>query len=226
MPIGKLQSLSVSKMKMRSSKLQNYIGKRYGKLVVVNVVGVDKCEVWCDCKKRKIVFISNLNKGRTKSCGCSKTENITGKKNHNYKHGDSGSRLYKIFSGMNVRCKNKNRASYKDYGGRGIKVEWLKFEDFKADMSESYDDHCLEYGYLNTSIERMDVNGNYCKSNCRWATKKIQSLNTTRSRRITYKGKTQTLKEWSIELEIPYNVLTARLFPMKPWTVERAFSIK
>jgi hypothetical protein len=76
------------------------------------------------------------------------------------------------------RCNNKNNSAYKNYGAKGIKIEWKSFKDFTDDMYATYQD--------GLSIERIDNKGNYCKENCRWATSKEQVNN--RSTTIKYKG--------------------------------------
>lgn len=124
------------------------------------------------------------------------------------KHGHTyvkTSKTYICWAGMLSRCKYKSHASYKNYGGRGIKVckEWNdSFLSFLNDMGEKP---------LNKSIERIDCNGDYCKENCKWATKEEQCSNTRRSHMITYQGKTQTLKRWSIETGIHFRTLHNRI---------------
>ena len=93
------------------------------------------------------------------------------------KHWDSYTRFYEIYRWMLKRCNNKNHMHYKSYWWRGIKCLWSKYEDFKKDMYESYLEHCKEYWEKNTTIDRINVDGNYCKENCRWATYSEQWYN-------------------------------------------------
>lgn len=82
-----------------------------------------------------------------------------------------------IFLGMKRRCTDIKSSNYKYYGERGIKVEWKSYQEFKDDMYKSYKEHAKLFGEKQTTIDRIDVNGNYCKKNCRWATWKEQSGN-------------------------------------------------
>lgn len=139
------------------------------------------------------------------------------------KHGMSKTRFYKIWGGMMDRCRRKKNPYYKNYGGRGIIVceRWLKFENFRDDMLKSYQKHFEEFG-KDTTLERIDNNGNYCKENCHWVTWREQQQNTRRNINIIFKGRTQTLIQWSRELKINYQTLYNRLFRFN-MPIEKAF---
>lgn len=123
-----------------------------------------------------------------------------------FTHGKHGTRIYSIFSDMKTRCYNKNYKKYKNYGGRGIKIcdEWLNdFQSFYSwAMSNGYKD--------NLTIDRIDVNGNYEPSNCRWITIEEQQNNRRETIRVTYKNVTRTLSQWGEILNINRKTLWAR----------------
>ena len=118
---------------------------------------------------------------------------------------------------MKQRCLNENRPDFPNYGGRGITIcdEWKNsFERFRDDMLSSYE--------AGLTLERIDVNGNYCKENCRWATRKEQVNNTRRSRHITHEGVTKTLTQWSEFLGIKKSTLSMRYYVYK-WCLSDCF---
>lgn len=167
-------------------------GKEFGNLIVLgySFSNKDNCSYYvCKCKlcgNKTIVRRDALIKGKTNSCGClSQQTRLNRAIDPNssspckYKHGMSRTRFHRIWLHILDRCKNRNNTEYNIYGGRGITYDpkWEQFEGFMEDMYESYLEHVKEYGESNTSIDRIDVNGNYCKENCRWATNKEQSRN-------------------------------------------------
>ena len=165
----------------------NLKGMRFGLLLVIEEVGKDRWggNIWkckCDCGNEKIIRCRPLITGRTKSCGCysKKVSAETGRKqgflNRTYGCsivGNNGraTKEYRIWGSMKSRCSSPRNKDWKNYGGRGIKIcdKWLNsFENFLADMGE-----CPS----GCSIDRINNDGNYEPSNCRWATAKIQANN-------------------------------------------------
>ena len=99
------------------------------------------------------------------------------KNKKNYIHGMEGTRFCRIFRGIKSRCSNQNLPEWKYYGKRGIKNEWKDLLTFKNDMYESYLVHVKQFGEKRTTLDRINNNGNYSKSNCRWATQQEQFAN-------------------------------------------------
>lgn len=158
----------------------------------------------CDCGSETITYGSHLRNGNTKSCGCLEKE-VKGKTA--IKHGMSGTRLYNIWSWMKRRCNDTKTKSYPDYGGRGITYcnEWEKFEPFR--------DWAMESGYTDAlTIDRINVNGNYEPSNCRWADKKTQANNTRDNVHVTIDGITKTIPGWANECGVSVGTLWWRYY--------------
>ena len=176
---------------MKSTRIVN-IGDRFSRLEVLGKSERrDKSRsiyYYCKCDCGKIVEVrkDGLFNGRVKSCGCFTKDRLT-------KHKKCNTRLYHIRSGMLDRCYNKNCKDYKNYGARGIKV----CEEWKNNF-EAFYNWALKNGYANDfSIDRINNNGNYEPSNCRWTTSKQQARNTRTNHFYTYQGETKTITEWA-----------------------------
>lgn len=196
--------------------IKDLTNQRFERLTVIELSGQDKHghALWlckCDCGNEKIIMSSNLIRGLTKSCGCLQDESRT-------KHNMLNTRIYKIWEEMKCRCFNKNYKRYHDWGGRGIKVcdEW-------KNSFQAFYDWSMKHGYKdNLSIDRIDNDGNYEPSNCRWATCKEQNRNKRNNRLITYKGETHCLSEWVEILNLSKSAIEGRL--KRGWSVEKTFT--
>jgi len=139
-----------------------------------------------------------------------------------YTHGGTYTPEYRSWQMMKSRCRNPNNASYKNYGGRGIKIckRWINsFENFLKDMGPRPS--------AQHTLDRKNNDGNYTPKNCQWATKKEQVANrrptSFSSRMITYKGETLTIVAWAHRVGIKGGTLHARLTYCR-WDVERALT--
>ncbi len=156
-------------------------GLEFGRLKVLSRAGTNirKLATWwcqCSCGTTKEISGADLRSGRTNSCGCMRKELLSKQVTS---HGMSSTRFYKIWAGMVVRCEKPSHKQFYDYGGRGISVSerWRVFENFSEDMLTKYEEHKETHGESNTTLERLDTDGDYEKANCVWATRTIQSRN-------------------------------------------------
>lgn len=182
-------------------------GRRFGRLTTLKLVikfesGRNR-PIWlchCDCGVEKEIHQSALLRGTTISCGCWRRDHPWGVKHHMYKAPE-----YKIWCAMKQRCLNPGAPAWKNYGGRGVAIceRWMKFENFISDMGRR--------PTSKHSVERLDNNGGYEPSNCRWATWTAQANNKRTNRKLTHNGETLTLAQWSIRTGVSAANIRTRL---------------
>lgn len=182
------------------------ISQQFGRLTAVRPSG--KCKqgvVWfclCECGKTIEVVGAQLNRGRTRSCGCLRSDTVRAK---NRSHGMSRSKAYDAWIKLRGRCLNPKNAAYDRYGGRGITVcdRWESFDAFYEDMGEPP-------SRLH-SVDRIDNELGYSPGNCRWATDEQQANNTRRNLYLTRDGVTMTLSQWCRALGVSYGAVRQRM---------------
>lgn len=191
-------------------------GKQFGRLFVLGPIppvdgsGRKRWACHCDCGSFMVARSGELRRGDTTSCGCAKKAALT-------THGQSiqRTRSYTTWDGMIQRCTNPRNKKYHLYGGRGILVcePWLTFEQFFADMGERPE---------GLTIDRINPDGNYEPSNCRWATAKEQNRNLRTNIMLTHDGETLTIAEWTERTKLGRNTIWGRL--QRGWSSERAIT--
>lgn len=198
----------------KGNGFDNLIGRKFGRLTVLGLSEKQSgrksywvCE--CDCGNKKLVRSDVLKRGQVQSCGCMKKEQdqVNFKRTtHGDAHRGSVERLWHTWQGIKKRTSNPKDKAYFRYGGRGITMcdEW-------RESYSTFKEWALQNGYAdNLTIERIDNNGNYEPSNCRWATIEEQCNNRRTNVLVEWDGKTQNIKQWSEEKGIPYRVLHDR----------------
>lgn len=166
-------------------------GARYGHLTIIKEVprlnGERAIFVRCDCGTEKVVLFHNVRKGYTSSCGCKWRIGT---------HGGWRSPAWKSWAKLYGRCLNQSNSAYSYYGGRGIKIDprWREFANFLEDMGERPP---------GMTLERIDTNGDYTKSNCRWASRAEQMRNTRRTKFVILEGETLCIQDAAAKLGIP-----------------------
>lgn len=194
---------------------QDWVGKQFNMLSVIEPVHANKQWMWrvrCDCGEERIYVPHEVISGKVKSCGCYRK---SGKQTPRV-HGESHTRLHDTWTGMNNRCNPQNKNSER-YGVRGIKVceewkdytkfaEWARNNGFREDLT----------------IERVDVNGDYCPDNCTWIPLSKQARNRRTTRWVEYQGRTMSLAEAAEIAGLLYKQVHARV--KKGLDLERALS--
>lgn len=196
-------------------KFEDLSGQKFGLLTVKERVknsssGSVRWKCLCECGNYVVCLAYNLKDGHTRSCGC------LHKKGTRTTHGMRHTRLYGIWTDMKSRCDNPNMKRYFDYGGRGITIcdEW-------HNSFESFRDWAMANGYRDDlSIDRVDVNGNYEPSNCRWIPREAQASNKRNNFLLTMDGETKTISQWERITGIERRTIAKR--KKLGWTDEKA----
>ena len=191
---------------MPRTRYNDLTGQKFGRLLVKKRTsspgGPVKWLCLCDCGKESVVMGSNLKNGTTNSCGCirSLSSSIRLKQ-----HGMTSTPTYKVWSGIRTRTGNPRSTNYELYGGRGIKCceRWESFKTFLEDMGERPP---------GMTIDRIDVNGDYEPSNCRWATKEEQAKNKRKCKLINKDALLNFLKTQNYLTEEQKTMIANNLF--------------
>ncbi len=190
------------------------IGAVFGMLTVVemgatiispNGKHVKTCRCRCECGMVKVIRAGHLKNGATISCGCHARAIASRRATlRNPTHRMSLRPVYAVYRSMLARCSNPKNKAWHLYGGRGITVcdRWKTFEQFLADMGEPS---------AGMSLDRIDSNGNYEPSNCRWATMQTQQRNRRNNHLLTINGRSQPIAAWADEAGISATTLTKRI---------------
>lgn len=213
----KMRQASHAGCTLTKERPYNYIdisGNKYGRLTVLKEVdSINGRPRWlckCDCGNDKIVYGAYLKSGQVKSCGCLLDE--TRHLPKRITHGETNTKLYQKYRGMLGRCSPLYHGA-EHYYEKGIRVcdEWTGehgYEHFKEwSLVNGYDE---DKPWTEMTLDRIDNNGNYEPSNCRWTTSKQQCNNMSTNVLFTYMGKTQTMKQWCEELDLSYGMVKAR----------------
>lgn len=196
------------------------VGMRFGSLVVTGPSYVDskvrKVPCRCDCGADHVVHADHLLDGSTSSCGCEQPIRVGVART---KHGEWTTKLWGHWSAMRRRCNTASTGNFAIYGGRGIKVcdEWKDYLAFR--------EWALENGYDDSlSLDRVDVNGDYCPENCRWVTAKEQARNRRNTIYVEFHGERVPLSQLSEEYGADPDLVYARVV-CRGWDVEKALTL-
>lgn len=202
---------------MKSNDLTN---QRFGKLLVVKkAYTLNKNVYWeclCDCGKTTFVYTYNLIGNRIKSCGCLKLDILI---QRSTKHNQRHTKLYEVWKSIKQRCFNPNNSSYHNYGGRGINI----CEEWKNDFMSFYN-WSMKNGYKEgLTIDRINNDGNYEPSNCRWTTRLVQCNNTRVNKYVTINNETKSVADWCRHYNISYSLVHQR-YKRFNWDIIKAIT--
>jgi len=196
---------------------------KFGRLTLISDPALSVWTCMCDCGKIKTIRRKHVKAGKTISCGCARNDAIAlVNKTHGATCGRRHSPEYTSWAEMKTRCNNQNRESYKNYGGRGIKVckRWNSFANFLKDMGAKPP---------KSTLERKNNNKGYSPSNCIWATRSQQAQNTRRCCYLELGGLKLSKSEWARKIGVNRTTITARLkagltakeaLTLKKWSID------
>jgi len=200
----------------------NLTGKKFGRLKVVKFSRSRKLSAgisyryWnclCDCGAELEVSTGNLNHAHTQSCGCLQRDRAL---EANRIHLGIKTAEFACWVHIRQRCENERSKDYRNYGARGIKVcvRWNSFLNFLSDMGKKPSHHL--------TIERIDNDGDYSPSNCRWATRKEQNRNSRSNRLLSFGGNKMTTSQWAEFMGVPRSILHKRAY--RGWSDEKVLT--
>ena len=202
-------------------------GQKIGKLTVLHRTGKKGkhfpalWECQCECGRKIVRYAITLRKDRLHACDSCRSK-ITAKKYDNDSiKGTKYNSLYNSYNNMHARCENSLRPDYKWYGGEAKKVcdEWSRKDGYS-----NFKKWAIENGYKKgLTLDRIDFNGNYEPSNCRWVTMQEQRNNTRNNHFITYKGETHTITEWARIYDVSFSKLKYRVYKWEKIDVNNIF---
>lgn len=222
------KSITTPLMKTQPGKTVN-IGDKINKLTILEFKNVfrygqnitfAKCR--CECGIIITRKLASIVTNKTKSCGCLQTEvqrNLAIKRNFKHGKSDHSYRLYRIWCGMRSRCYKEYTKGFKYWGGKGIKIcqEWHDFTIFEK--------WAIENGYEdNLTIERIEINKDYCPENCKWITIEEQQINKSTNTFITAWDETKTLSEWGRDERCKVKAARIKYRIDNGWIPEKAIS--
>ena len=198
-------------------ELENLTWKTFHRLTVIEFLRKDKKKwnMWkcvCKCGNEVIRSTWHLHENVQHSCWCRWW----------IYHHQTWTHFYRKYQEAKKRCNNNKCDSYKYYWWKWVKFERNSFEEFKNDMYNSYIDHVKKHGENNTSLDRIDSNWNYCKENCRWATREVQNLNRSNMKWVYYKWIKMSFARLERELWIHHGGIKSKISRWVP--LERIIS--
>lgn len=204
-------------------KLIDITGNKFGRLTAIKRVGTnnDRRPMWlfkCDCGNQHTVNSKDVISGHSSSCGCLQRELLS---KRNYRHGKSTSKEYSIWAGVTQRVKFGNSLNRKYYLEKGITM----CDRWSSDRPDGFTNFLSDMGPIPSSehqIDRIDPNGNYEPSNCRWVTRTEQMNNTTQNVNLTFDGVTMTQEQWGRKTGLGGTTICKRL--KRGWTIEKALN--